>query len=254
MTRLGIGLTALLGIAWLTAGCRGACCPDQSKPSTVAASRVAEPSTIAPAEHEPARPWLKKKVKNVQFEDASLDHVTTYLQTITGKTFHLSQKVRDEKLDKVAVNLTADEVEVHILLAQVFYPNDLRWQETDGVVNILTASEFHAGLRLRYYDVKDLVAMKAAPARPPGAPQPPPVADPELEKRLVVELKRALPPGSWEEKRMALETRHGILVARATKPVLEAIEEFLGTRRAGGAGGDPNAGWRPVELRSRSKD
>lgn len=188
--------------------------PPEQPPSK---SQDVAPST--PATAEILKILESKRVKGLMWQELSLDQALVYLRTITGLNFSLSPKVREEKYDDVLISAQLDDVTVRAVLDAVLTePWGLRWEVGDGLVRIRTTDELSGAMRLRYFDVRDLVD----PLHPEGF----------RTVEHLVDAVRALSPKYWDHDGPALEARNGILIARASPAVQEEIDQFLGNRRA----------------------
>ena len=151
-----------------------------------------------------------KRVRGLQFEEYDLDKVATYLKTVTGLTFFLTPKLRATKFDEVKVTLgPLDDVSVRHVLDLATLPYDLRWRVRGGIVNIGTKDEFGDGLRLYYYDIRDLVEAKGI----------------DMDG-LLAEVTRLAGADS------SADLKNTILIVRATPPGLEAVRRLLDDRRS----------------------
>jgi hypothetical protein len=168
--------------------------------------------------------WTSKRIRGLSWDEVSLDTALAYLRTVTGKNFFVSPKAREEKFDEIVLSLQLDDVTVKDVLGLVTEPYGLRWEvrweRGADLVAILTAEEFDGLVRLRYYDIKDLVTT------------PPSADDTQLVAQLKKELESLVPPEDWGRDDLGLEARNGVLVARARPAVHAAIDAFLRARRA----------------------
>ncbi|MHC5010365.1 MAG: hypothetical protein ACYTG6_05355 [Planctomycetota bacterium] len=83
----------------------------------------------------------KKRVQGLVWEDADLDTAFTYLTTVTGFRFALSEKARVEKFDEIVVSLHLDDVSVRTVLDLLSEPYGLTWAPQNGVVTFFTVDE-----------------------------------------------------------------------------------------------------------------
>lgn len=181
---------------------------------------------------------VKKMVKGLHWEEVNLDQAIAYLRTITGINFYVTPKVREEKFEEVLISAELDDVSVKTILDVVLtQPFGLRWGARDGVIWVLTSEEIDGPTHLRYFDVKDLCkpgsAFVGTPVGEPGpkpgaAPQPAPVPGCEA---LLDDLRDEVHPAYWDKEGVTLEARNGILIVRASRAVLDAVEEFLENAR-----------------------
>ena len=82
-----------------------------------------------------------KRVHGLEWEDTNLDQAVAYLRTITGVSFYITPKVREERFDDVLITLKLGHVPIRNVLDLVTEPFDLRWDVRQGVIWILTREE-----------------------------------------------------------------------------------------------------------------
>ncbi len=225
--------TALVAAAaCLLAGC---CCPPvdvMPAPPEPGADAPPAPRVLRPTSptNEPKPPELVeletrqvlagKRVKGLSWEEVNLDQAVAYLRTITGLNFYVTPKVREELLEDVVITLQLDDVSIAQVLDLITEPYGMRWEVREGVVWILSQRNLAGPLRLRYYDVKDLVG-----PQPPSKPY-------RTIHVLVDEVKLEVHPRYWESEKVALEGRNRILIVRASRPVLDEVDRYLSAERA----------------------
>ena len=159
----------------------------------------------------------RARVKGLQWEEASMDQAVQYLRTITGVSFMVSPKVREEKFEDVVYNLHLDDVSVSTVVELMTEPFGLRSEVREDVVWILTDEEIGGPKRLRYYDVKDLIGEGLTFASGEEA---------------IEYLRREVEPSYWEDESEAvMEARNGILITRASRGVLDKVDDQLGHLR-----------------------
>ncbi len=199
------------------------------------AGKPPKPKTWRPVKTQDPPSWLEaKRVKGLKWEDVDLRGAVAYLRTITGRNFYITPKVVEAGLHETKLTLALDDVPVSSVLGLITEPDDMRWAEQDGVVKIMTADEHAGGMRLRYYDIKDLVMEPPAKQAKPGMPQPAPIAATKTESNLVSRIRREVQPKFWSEaKKAAIEARNGILIVRAPTRVHKGIEALLNELRRG---------------------
>ncbi len=234
-----------LPLLLMAAGC---CCPQPCcavvSEATPAVPPQAEtwtpvqPAVEKPAAEEPARTSTagiyavleKKRVKGLDWEEQNLDQVVTYLTTISGLPFQISPKVREEMFDDVSISAELDDVSLRTLLeAVITEPYELKHTVRKGVVWIVTAEEVQTNMRLRYYDVKDLVGTSSG-----GGSTGKPVMwkfDELKAAELDVGLRKTVSPATWTRDDTTLEMRNGILIVRAPRDVLDQVSGFLDRKR-----------------------
>lgn len=83
----------------------------------------------------------KKRVRNLTWEETSLDTALVYLNAITGMNFYVTPRVRTEKLEDVQINVTIDDVAVSDVLDVITKPFELRWVVKHGAVIVAVADE-----------------------------------------------------------------------------------------------------------------
>jgi len=183
-----------------------------------------------------------KRVKGLQFQEQNLDQVVTYLRTVTGLNFHITQKVRQDKFDSIKITIPLlDDVSVKDVLDLVTVQYELRWEPREGVVTIALKDEVSGQLRQRYYDVKDL-AVKIQNFRGTDIflapsnftpPEPPELAEPASifpQDALVDTIKAVVDPETWIEG-TDLQIKNGTLIAKNTSEVLDKIDLLLNELR-----------------------
>ena len=97
-----------------------------------------------------------KRVKGLNWQEATLDDAVAYLRTITGLNFVVSQRARDEQGESVSISLQLDDVTVDTILDLITSQNGLKWIPQDGVIKIALPDEVSGTMKLRFFDVKDL--------------------------------------------------------------------------------------------------
>lgn len=220
----------------------GCCCPPRCSPPAGAGMAVAaDDEGAAPAATEPKPPtaeaWepirefspvnntrtvlAKKRVRGLVWKDATLDEAMAYLQAITGIPFSLSERARAEKLDDVRLNAELDDVTVQLIVDVVMTtPWELTYRVEDGAVRILLESEVDPSMRLRYFDLKDLI-------RDPEASEIDELKAAEFEVRL----RKSVSPEIWRREGVTMERRDAILIVRAPREALREIEQALDRMR-----------------------
>ncbi len=223
------------------AACQGrrACCPGpvvattaETAPPTEVAEAVPKPKPTESISNRTPAILARKRVKGLRWDDVSLDVALTYLSTISGLAFKISEKARTEKFDDIRISAQLDDVSLATVLDVVLTsPFDMHWIIKDRVVWLRTNDEIDGPTSLRFYDVKDLVGPLPEPpknGKPIKAPLPPSA---EMEM-LVDAIKADVSPGYWERKDATIEPHNGILVVRAAKPVLQRVGGYLSRQRA----------------------
>ena len=222
-------------IVLLSALLAGCCCPPDG--TTARSCAAVEPPPVA-APPQPAQPeevrvveltpdakvrltLSKKRVKGLSWEEVNLDQAITYLRTISGFNFYISPKVREEKFEDVVISAELDDVSLATILSAVLTaPYELDWEVREQVGWILSNEEVEGQRFLRYYDVKDLANHDAAEkTHYDSAP-------------LEDEIRREVHPRYWLQEGATMEGRNGILIVRASRPVLKAIDRYLQAERA----------------------
>ena len=157
-----------------------------------------------------------KTLRGLDWDGMTLDPALAYLRTVTGVAFTVSPKARAEKLDDIVYDLQLDGVSAATVLQLMTEPFGLRFEARDEVIWILTREELDGPLRLRYFDVKDLVGAEAAF---------------ESAEALTEEIRAGVAPAYWGQDEPTIEDRHGILIVRASQAVLERIGAWLSSHR-----------------------
>ena len=153
-----------------------------------------------------------KRVKGLVWKDTTLDQAVAYMRTISGVSFYLTPTVTKEYVQtgKVKLNAELDDVTLRDVLKVVMTePWGLTYEVKLKGVAILTQEEADSQLRLRYYDVKDLVGSA--------------IAWDELEVRI----RNNVTPKLWDRDDATMEHRNGILIVRAPRRTLQGIDEVL---------------------------
>jgi len=189
--------------------------PEESA-SAGAASEPADPTKNPRAADIPEWVLSQKRVKGLTWEEVDLGHAVAYLRTLTGLTFFISPKVREEKYDDIVYTMNLDDVSALTVLDVMTRPFGLRHEARGKVIWILTREEVGGPKRLRYFDVKDLIGVEDGFAS--GA-------------ALLEDLHGEVAPEHWDEENAVLEERHGILIVRASGGVLEQLDDYLQARR-----------------------
>jgi hypothetical protein len=225
-------LLALLPPLALAACCcrPPACAPPCRAPRTVQATPppATPPAPDAATASDVATALAQRRVKGLDWDELDLDAALAYLRTVSGYEFVVSPTARAERFDDVVISAQLDDLSVADILEYVLTePWGLRWEVREGVVWIVTEGEVEGSVRLRYYDVKDLVP-RTTLFSPGEAPPPQDVAAVRgLEERI----RREVHPAWWAQERAMLEIRKGILIVRAPEPVREKIEALLEAER-----------------------
>ena len=112
-------------------------------PALVAAPAVAKSSD------ETLRDSLKdKKIRDLHFEDVSLDQVAQYVQSVTGLPVYISPKARAAKAGEVRISIPkGDEICCAEVLDIVTAPYELAWTVRGGMIRIETNEEAAAAAR-----------------------------------------------------------------------------------------------------------
>jgi hypothetical protein len=140
-----------------------------------------------------------------------------FLSTVTGHEVQIAASVRKRGLESLRVSAQLDAVPVASVLSDVLTtPYDLGWEIEHGVSWIRTRAEIDAPLRLRYFDVKDLVAEGRGRAL----------------DALVEAIRREVRPASWDAANVHVEGRNGILIVRASRGTLRDLDAWLTQQRA----------------------
>ena len=222
--------------------CRTRCCPTVAAAPDAGAEAPASP-TEPPADVEVWKPERKKapsqaareilarkRIKGLDWEEQNLDQVLGYLRTITGVNFYLAPEAREERFDEVLISAQLDDISVETLLSRVITdPYDLTWDVREGIVWILTREQTDHELRLRYYDVKDLVVPIRADGTE-GDPRRDGVDAARLDD-LQASIRKAVTPEQWTREDVTMEARHGILIVRAPRKLLQALDLYLARLR-----------------------
>lgn len=225
-----------LTTAFLIAGCccaKPRCCTVAAEP-TLEADRQraveAEAQRTADAAPQPENPYkilANKRVKGLVWEDTTLDQAASYIRTISGMNVFITPKVREEKLDQIRLNAQLDDVSLRDVLRVVMTePWDLTFEVRQGnVIWILTQDEVDETMRLRYYDVKDLVAGTTT-EDPTGAPRYDGIDEIKMAE-LEVSIRKSVAPEGWDREDVTMETHNGILIVRAPRKTLNDLDAFL---------------------------
>lgn len=179
------------------------------------------------------------KVRDFRLQEQNLDQVSARLHADSGLDFRITPRVRATRFDEVRITVPClEDVSVEWLLDNVVTtPNDLRWAVRGGAVTIETRDEVPGGLRLKYFDVKHLVAMPwlrgneillmpscdGAPETclpVEGAPACPP--DPLVEL-----IKSTVEPASWTDEGVSLDLKNGTLIVKNAPRTIEYVGRFL---------------------------
>jgi hypothetical protein len=205
------------------------CC--REGPAQVAPAAESRTSVVAEAPGDAAiREALRtKRVRSLDWgEEVTIPQAASYLRTITGLNFHVTPRAQVEAED-VRVPFQVEDVSVLDVLDVMTEMNGLAWEVYDGLVRIGLKDEIGGPLRLRFYDVNDLVdepgpgvAVEPAPPSPRG-------------EALVRAVRAQIDPETWAEGRGEVEQRKGVLIVRASSSTHAKIEAYLDAlRRAGG--------------------
>jgi len=153
-----------------------------------------------------------------KLESANLDQAIALLRTSVELNFYITPKVREEKFDDVIVTVHFQDVTGATVLDMLTQPFGLRWEVRGVVVWILTREEVGGPMRLRYFDVKDLVGEDRA------------FRD---QADLLDRIRADVHPRYWveEEEDAHLEAVNGILIVRASRGMLEGVEGLLTAAR-----------------------
>jgi hypothetical protein len=156
--------------------------------------------------------------------DVTLNGAVSYLRSVTGLNFVLSQKIKEEKADSEVV-LKVDNVSVEQVLDLITEPNEMAWKIRNGVVMVLAKDEATEKPVLQFYDVKDLVAkiqdfpgqeINLVPSKyqPPEAAEAPEPTSPFEIDSLIEVIKQTIDPTAWEIEGAGIEPKNGVLVVR----------------------------------------
>lgn len=223
--------------AFLLAGCccaKPRCCTVAAEP-TLEADRQraveAEAQRTVDAAPKPENPYTilaRKRVKGLVWEDTTLDQAASYIRTISGLNVYISPKVREEKMDGIRLNAQLDDVSLRDVLRVVMTePWELTFEVRQGnVIWIMTQDEVDQTMRLRYYDVKDLVGVHA-PDESTGPVRHAPRVDEAKAEALVARIRKSVAPAGWDREDVTMEARNGILIVRAPRKTLNDLDAFL---------------------------
>jgi len=174
--------------------------------------------------------------------DMTLSNAISYLRSVTGLNFVLSQKVKEEKADEEIV-LKVDNVSVKQVLDLVTEPRELAWKIRTGVVMILAKDEALDKPVLQFYDVKDLVAkisdfpgqeINLVPSKyqPPEQEELPEPTSPFEVDSLIDVIKATIEQESWETIEGAdIQPKNNVLIVRTTPEIQQKIGQFLSDLR-----------------------
>ncbi len=181
-----------------------------------------------------------KRVYDLAFKagDITLDGAVSYLRSVTGENFVLSQKVKDEKSD-IEIVLEVNDISVRQVLDLLTEQYEMAWKVRNGVVMLLSGEEAHEKPVLQFYDVKDLVTkISDFPGRDinlvPSKYQPP-EEDTDIEPQQAFEvdqlidvIKQTIDPESWEKiEGASIENKNNVLVVRTTPEVHQKMGQLL---------------------------
>jgi type II secretory pathway component HofQ len=180
-----------------------------------------------------------KRVYELSFKagEITLDGVRSYLASVTGENFVLSQKVKEEKAD-AAIELQVTDVTVRQVLDLITEEQGMAWKIRNGVVMLLAADEAAEKPVLQFYDVKDLVAkISDFPGQEinlvPSKYQPPeaeedrePVAAFDVEQ-LIDAIKNTIEPTSWEAEGHGIDPKNNVLVVRTSPEIHRKVAQLL---------------------------
>ena len=186
------------------------------------------------------------RVRGLRLEDQNLDQVVDYLRKVTGLEFQITPNVRTTKFDEVRITVPGlDDVSLKWLLDNVITtPYDLRWEPRDGVVTIAMRDEVAGTMRLKYFDVKSLVA-RASDSReaqislfpsnsetlePPELDEPPAALDFPTDP-LVASIRATVDPVTWTAEGVVLELKNGTLIVKNRRRTIERVGVYLNERR-----------------------
>jgi hypothetical protein len=194
----------------------------------VQAPSIERPNALAPAP-QPApteadsivlQALHARRLMNLEWgDDTTLSAAITYLRTVTGLNFFVTPLASAEMEDR-AVPLTVDNVEVATVLDIVTEQHGLAWEVRDGLVRIGLRAELASMLRLRFFDVHDLVGG----ALPFDVQAKGPSAAEETLRRTIV---TTIDPSAWAEGGATIEVKRGVLIVRATAATYEKVGAYL---------------------------
>lgn len=181
---------------------------------------------------------IENKIRTVRvsmdFREAKLEEIATYLREITGLNIVISPKVGD-KGD--GITFVAKDISVKGALSLMLRPRGLAFRVRDGVLLLTTKEELDQDVVMELYDIRDLLHNpRDFPGgeftledgfAPPGAEPEPPAEFP------IVELVKGHTGGkSWDENpRASISLQNGILVVRQTREVHAQVRRMLAKLR-----------------------
>ncbi len=175
-----------------------------------------------------------------RFEDAPIEEVASFLQSLTGVNFLLSTAARDLDPETKKIRLDLPETNVKKLLEILSDISPFRFRVKYGVVQIVTPEEMKGGQYLAFYEVRDITKpIPNFPAPevnliPSGGIETPEEELPERDSFLINDstlvdlIKNNVNPESWDaDPRNTIQIQQGTLVISQTREVQEKIKKLL---------------------------
>ena len=218
--------------------CKPRCCPVVEASSPVTAAKPPAPQVLRPVERvhpqvvdasaETRKVLETKRVEGLAWDDTTLEQAVAYLRTISGVEFYISPKVREKHMDDIRMTVELDDVSLRTLIENVMTtPYEITHEVRAGIVWILTWEERTNEMRLRYFDIKDLIMPRRSAD---GTPQRAEIDEVRLAE-IEVGIRKAVAPEVWRRKDVTMESRNGILIVRAPKDVLNGVDKYLSRTR-----------------------
>lgn len=84
----------------------------------------------------------RKRVRGLTWEGTNLDEAVQYVRAITGLNYYITPRVREEKIEDIAIDLEVKDIATLDLLNLITESNGLAWRVRARVIWIGTAEEW----------------------------------------------------------------------------------------------------------------
>jgi hypothetical protein len=186
---------------------------------------------------------IRAMAVDLNFEDATLDEVISYLREFSGLNMIMVPEVMEQK-DSLKVTLKVKGVRLQSVLKLILGQHNLGAVVRDGILEITTREKLNLNTVLRVYDVRDLFVkinnfpgprLELLPGAGAGGgpgvtftleePEAPKVDQGFLEELI----RNTCDPQSWEENSNASIqiSANGLLMIQQTKAVHREIEVLV---------------------------
>ncbi len=183
-----------------------------------------------------------RKVKNVKFENASLDDLLKWLKVATSFNYVVKRDVLQKanvEIDSVKATLVLDDVTIATILDLVLEPHGLVWACEGNIVFVTTKADALGKPVFAIYPISHITWQKVdfhgpridltpSDYKPEEDPEEVPVEDdPLTNPDYVVELVKQMVDEPWDTEGWSLKATKTILTCRAPRPVQAEVAKAI---------------------------